>query len=255
MLKQYGICRSTLSKWASQGKIRAIRVGTGPRAAHRYHEGDLHVLLGVPEPSQTADEGRIFVLYARVSSPKQKEAGDLQRQIELLQQHYPDHDLVIKDVGSGLNFHRKGLSKLLELVEAGRVCAVAVSYKDRLARFGVDLIERTLRRHGAALHVVSHLQDTHDEQGELAEDLLAVYNFFVARNNGRRAAALRRGRQARGAASIQHDAPEEASQGPREETPSDSDNDDQEQEGQGVDVSENTEAQCPRAKRGRRQGH
>lgn len=154
--------------------------------------------LGVPVDEETDDRDRLVVLYARVSSSKQKEAGDLQRQVDLLKQKWPSHHKVITDVASGLNFKRKGLLALLELVESHRVLHVVVTYRDRLARFGVELIERTIRRHGATLNVVSHNPDsdsTQDDQSELAEDLLAVCNFFVARNNGRRAAALRRGRQ------------------------------------------------------------
>src|SRR3989338_5563584 len=149
----------------------------------------------------TENRRRLVVLYARVSSQKQKEAGDLQRQIDLLKHEFPNHDKLFVDVASGLNFKLKGLLSLLDLVEAGSVSQVVVSYKDRFARFGTDLIERTIKKHGATLHMVSHAEDPGihalDDSKELADDLLAVCNFFVARNNGRRAAALRRGRQSR----------------------------------------------------------
>jgi predicted site-specific integrase-resolvase len=137
-------------------------------------------------------------LYARVSSQKQKDAGDLERQIQVLKQEYPSADKVITDIASGLNFKRKGLLALLDLIEKGHVATVVVTYKDRLARFGVDLIERTIKKHGATLHVVQ-CQETHDpsDPSELAEDLLVVCNYFVAKNNGLRAAALRRSRQHR----------------------------------------------------------
>jgi putative resolvase len=186
-----------LAVWAKEGKIRAIRLGDGPTSGHRYNEHDLKIHLGIrdEEVSGGSNRRRLVVLYARVSSQKQKDSGDLDRQIELLKQEYPASDKIITDVASGLNFKRKGLLALLDLIEKGHVATVVVTDKDRLARFGVELIERAIKKHGATLHVVQRKED-HDpsDPSELAEDLLAVCNFFVAKNNGLRAAALRRSR-------------------------------------------------------------
>ena len=133
---------------------------------------------------------RQVILCARVSSFKQKEAGDLERQIELLKKEAPKYTRLIQDVASGLNFQRTGLLALLDAIEAGSVATVVVAYKDRLARFGIQLIERTFRKHQTTLHVVSRDEDVHrSAESELAEDLLAVCNYFVTKNNGRRAAA------------------------------------------------------------------
>ena len=116
-----------------------------------------------------------MVLYPRVSSTKQKEAGELQRPIQTLRSHCPD--------------------KLLTLVEEGRVSKVVVTYRDRLAHFGVELLERTFRPDGTQLVVISRQQVPPDSNQELADDLLAVCKFFVAKNNGRPAAALARDRR------------------------------------------------------------
>lgn len=74
---------------------------------------------------------------------------------------------------------------------------MVITYRDRLARFGLELLERMFRKHGVVLDVVSRtsadVED--DDQHELSDDLLAVCNFFVAKNNGRRAAALARDRR------------------------------------------------------------
>ena len=102
----------------------------------------------------------------------------------------PKYTRLIQDVASGLNFQRTGLLALLDAIEAGSVATVVVAYKDRLARFGIQLIERTFRKHQTTLHVVSRDEDVHrSAESELAEDLLAVCNYFVAKNKGRRAAA------------------------------------------------------------------
>lgn len=197
-VQRYGVSRATLSTWARTKKVRSIKTGDGPTSGHRYHEQDLRTFLGVEDETPVEEVARIIVIYARVSSSKQKDAGDLQRQVDMLKEKRPEHHKVITDVASGLNFKRKGLTTLLDLVESNRVQKVVVSYKDRLARFGVELIERSFVQHGTTLDVVSREQDRDDAaHQELAEDLLAVCNFFVAKHNGRRTAAFRRDRQQR----------------------------------------------------------
>ena len=121
---------------------------------------------------------------------KTKEAGDLAHQIKQLKEYCPNYDKVIQDVASGLNFKRRGLTSLLDAVESGNVEKVVVIYRDRFARFGIDLLERTFKKHGTTFDVISNQRtDFQGTQHELAEDLLSVCNYFVAKNNGRRAAA------------------------------------------------------------------
>jgi putative resolvase len=200
---RYGLSRSTLAGWAKRGRIRSLRLGSREKAAHRYHDGDLRKLLGL----DSEEAGRRVVAYARVSSAKQKEAGDLERQCEALRQYRTDIAKIYRDVGSGLNFKRKGLLALLDEVERGHVEAVVVTYRDRLARFGTELLERTFRKHGTALDLVFRNEEEERGSGqrELADDLLAVCNFFVATNNGRRAAAMSRRRHERTLAAAAHD--------------------------------------------------
>lgn len=127
-------------------------------------------------------------IYARVSSNHQKQ--DLERQVNELTQAYPDHE-VITDIGSGINFKRKGLETILEHVLKEMVQEVVVAYKDRLCRFGYDLIDFIFRKTNTTLLVHSKrddIQEFKDDQKELAEDLLAITTVFVARNNGRRSA-------------------------------------------------------------------
>ena len=97
------------------------------------------------------------------------------------------YDKILQDVASGLNFKRKGLTSILDQVEEGGVEKIVVSYRDRLARFGIDLLEGTFKKHGTILDVVSSQQTDHQgTQEELGQDLLALCNYFVAKNNGRR---------------------------------------------------------------------
>lgn len=195
---KYGLSRTTLAKWSKAGKIRSIRTGDYDLAPHRYYLPDILNQLGISATDEHRTP-RFTILYARVSSHKQEEAGDLQRQIDSLKAAVPTHDRIISDIASSINFQRKGLTTLLDLVEADRVGTVVVTYPDRLARFGQDLLKRIFTKHGCSLHVVYHDRDPSHEDGgtDLAQDLLAVCNFFVAKNNGRRSATMRKDRHKR----------------------------------------------------------
>lgn len=128
------------------------------------------------------DKEKKRIIYARVSSSKQTE--DLERQVEALQKEYPGHE-TYKDIRSGLNFKRKRFEALLEQIHLGTVQEVVVSYRDRLCRYGFELFESLCRFNGTKI-VVHNSSENTDCQQELSEDLLAICNFFVARNNGRR---------------------------------------------------------------------
>jgi len=151
----------------------------------------LRKLLGDSQGKEDKDNKK-GVIYARVSSSHQKEAGDLQRQVEDLQESYPEHN-VIKDIGSGLNFKRPGLQALLEQVYSGTVSEVVVRHKDRLCQYGLEILEFIFKKAGTKLVVLSNEQETSTK--ELADDLLAITTVFVARHNGQRSAENRRRRK------------------------------------------------------------
>lgn len=195
------VSQSSLRNWATSGKIRSLKLPGGKRL---YHSGDVLDQLGglrealgcsscTPSSSSSDSTTTTTILYARVSSSKQKEAGDLQRQIEYLCQTHPNTKL-IQDVGSGLNYKRKGLLSVLERVLQGMVRQVVVTNRDRLARFGVDMLEWLFQKHGCKLVVLDKTFCEPNNSTELSDDLLAVCNFFVAKNNGKRAGRNKRRR-------------------------------------------------------------
>jgi predicted site-specific integrase-resolvase len=137
-----------------------------------------------------APKSRKTICYARVSSSHQKE--DLERQIDLLRSKYPTYE-VIKDVGSGLDWKRKGLLSLLELVLSDVVEQVVVTHSDRLSRFSFDLLQWLFKKHNCSILVLNQVTDATPEV-ELAEDVLSIINYFTAKNNGRRSATNRKNR-------------------------------------------------------------
>lgn len=163
-----GIHPNTLRKWADSGKIKHIRTASGQR---RY---DVRDYLGKNRDMQT-------VCYCRVSSSKQKD--DLQRQVEYLQNRFPEAEIV-KDIGSGINFKRKGLRAVLERAINGDKLRLVSAHRDRLARFGFDLIKWIIEKSDGEL-VVLNESDLSPEQ-ELIQDLLTILDLFSCRMHGLR---------------------------------------------------------------------
>ena len=122
------------------------------------------------------------ICYARVSGRAQKE--DLQNQILLLKTRFPYHE-IISDYGSGLNFKRKGLLKLLDLAYKGELQEVVVTYKDRLCRFGFELFEHIFKtQSNASILVLNQVSRT--AESELSSDLLSIITVFSSRMYGLR---------------------------------------------------------------------
>ncbi len=95
-----------------------------------------------------------------------------------MQSRYPDAE-VITDVGGGINFKRRGLLSLLDRLHSGEKLTLVVAYRDRLARFGTELISLLIEQNGGQLVVLNRV--TYSPQEELAEDLHAILNVFSAR--------------------------------------------------------------------------
>jgi excisionase family DNA binding protein len=130
-----GVSRTVLRRWADNGTIRTIRTPGNQRLF------DPSSIQGYLIEQEKKTSSRQVILYARVSSHKQQH--DLLRQQLFLQTHISDKHSgceQVKDVGSGLNFKRPGLLRVLGLVTAGHVSSIVVASKDRHARFGFELI-------------------------------------------------------------------------------------------------------------------
>ena len=166
--KALGVHPNTLRRWADSGQIKFIKSHSGQR---RY---DVNSFVGEEKSHET-------ICYCRVSSPKQKD--DLQRQVDFMRQNYPQAE-VVKDIGSGINFKRKGLRSILERAMQGNQLTVISAHKDRLCRFGFDLIEWVISSNGGQIVVLSESQ--HSPEQELTQDLLTILHVFSCRMHGLR---------------------------------------------------------------------
>jgi predicted site-specific integrase-resolvase len=182
---KYGVSAAALRGWASSGRLDYIRSPGGKRF---YSVDGVAALLGDGRDGST--DKRAYI-YARVSSAKQR--ADLDRQVADLKEAYPGHVLV-KDIASGINFKRPGLCSLLERALGGLVSEVVVLHRDRLARFGFELLDFVFTKAGARVVVHGRDEGASDER-DLADDLLAVTALFVASHHGRRAAENRKRRR------------------------------------------------------------
>lgn len=159
---------NTLRKWADDGKIETIKTASGQR---RYN---------LDQYLQNKQQ-RTVVCYCRVSSAKQRD--DLARQVDFMRENYPNAE-IIKDVGSGLNFKRKGLKAILERAMRGDSIELVVAHRDRLARFGQDLIKHVIEFNGGKLVVLD--QSACSPEEELTKDLLNILHVFSCRMHGLR---------------------------------------------------------------------
>lgn len=167
----YGASANTIRRWANDGSIVFKRTPGGPRRYFISEKGS----------SSPREESRTDYIYVRVSSPKQRE--DMDRQEAFLRDFYPNHQ-VIRDVGSGLNYKRKGLLKLLGESNKNKVREVVVFSKDRLCRFGFELLQFQFSQNETRL--VVHEQVDKSPETEFSEDILAILQVFACRWNGKR---------------------------------------------------------------------
>lgn len=167
-----GLAANTLRKYADTGKIKAQRIDGGNR---------LFDVTSLVSLKAEAKGGKPVVCYCRVSSGKQR--NDLVRQVAYMREQFPNAD-IIQDIGSGLNFRKKGLQTILQRLMQGDKFTLVVAHRDRLCRFGFELIQYLFELNGGEIMVL----DNHEvsPQHELTEDLLTILHVFSCRMHGLR---------------------------------------------------------------------
>jgi len=176
-----------LWRWIREGRIRVVR---SPSGRYLIPRSEVERLKGGEERVERVRA----VIYARVSSSKQKEQGDLDRQVELLKKYASGQGYiivdVITDVGSGLKEERRGLKKLLRMVANGGVDVVLITYRDRLTRFGYRYLQFFFEEHGVRIEEVLH--EEKEPLEELIEDFLAIIVSFAGKIYGKRSRKVKK---------------------------------------------------------------
>ena len=176
--KELGVSIDTLRRWEREGKINSDRTPGGHR---RY---DLDKLRKIA--STEKEEEKVTIIYARVSTTNKE--NDLKSQVERLEMFCAAKGWkykIIQDIGSGLNYNRKGLLELIELIETSQIERIVVNYQDRLLRFGTELIFEICKYHNIEIVILNEdEQKTYEE--ELVEDVLSIITLFSAKLYGSR---------------------------------------------------------------------
>ncbi len=173
----------TLRRWADSGKIAFIRHGD---KGHRLY--DINSILGREvsnniSGSMDSHVQKKTICYCRVSSKHQKD--DLQRQIASMRERYPNA-IIIDDIGSGINWKRKGLQSVIKQVIEEDVGTVVIHHRDRLCRFAYELIEFFFHQFGTKIVVLEQDQYEPNIDKELSDDILSIIQVFSCKKMGRR---------------------------------------------------------------------
>ena len=185
--KMVGLSQRTIQNYCNQGRFKFITTGRTNRLIDKES-----VVRFLREKDFLLEDisNRKDVIYARVSTHKQNNRGDLNRQIDTLEKFIiyqnPQNLEVIKDIGSGLNDNRKGLLKLISMIQKDLVNRIFITYKDRLTRFGFNYIKSICDYHNVEIVEVSKEIIDKSESEELAEDIIAIIHSFSGKLYGMR---------------------------------------------------------------------
>ena len=187
--KTLGVHQRTLYQWEEKGQIQTIRTPGNKRLYNVKKFLELNKCKDKPiDECKDLDDldkkqERLNICYTRVSTINQK--NDLDRQKDLLKAKYNDY-IFIEDIGSGLNLNKRGLNKIIHLAIQGKVNELVVAYKDRLTRFGFELIEEIITKYSKGKIIILNKRQDTDPEEELVKDVMAIMNVYVAKMNGLR---------------------------------------------------------------------
>lgn len=169
----------TLQGWDRDGSLPAKRTSTGRRY---WLKSDLDKYLG----KTSAVLVRTVIAYCRVSSQTQR--PDLKNQRSVLEDFCAVRGLAnveyLSEIGGGLNFKRKLFLSIVDRIVSREVSYLVVAHKDRLTRFGFDLLKHLCEQHDCEMLVLD--QEKLSPEREMVEDLMTIVHCFSSRLYGLR---------------------------------------------------------------------
>jgi len=176
--KEAGVTVETLRSWEKAGKIKSERTKGGHR---RYEIEEIESFANRDRKTE-----KITAIYGRVSTPARK--NDLELQKQVLQLYCASKGWkyrIVEDIGSGLNYNKKGLLELIKLIESNQIERIVLNYKDRLLRFGSEIIFEICKYHSVEIVIVNEDEiKTYEE--ELVQDVLSIITVFSSKLYGSR---------------------------------------------------------------------
>jgi excisionase family DNA binding protein len=181
--KEINVSKSTLRRWEKEGKITSMRT-TGKH--RRYDLNEVMNSIKGMKPSNT----KLTCCYARVSTYGQK--TDLERQRQVLEMYCSAkgyQHVIIEDFGSGLNYNKKGLNKLLEKILNHELDRIVITHKDRLVRFGFEIISKLCSAYNVQLEIINQDENKIDDNKEFVNDVLEIITHFSSKLYGKKSNA------------------------------------------------------------------
>ena len=184
--EKLGVHQRTLYQWEEKGEIETIRTSGNKRLYNvkKYLASKVKVdnMCDNLDDLDNKNE-KLNICYVRVSTQNQKD--DLERQKLLMKTKYPNN-IIIEDIGSGLNLNKRGINKIIHLGIKGKINELVVAYKDRLTRFGFELIEEIITKYSNGKIIILNKSEEISQEEELVKDIMAIMNVYVAKMNGLR---------------------------------------------------------------------
>lgn len=180
--KTVGVTTTTLRRMHQSGELIPAHISNG---GTRYYSTEQLKLF------QSSNTERIVIGYCRVSTPSQKD--DLEIQVQNVKSYMYAKGYkfdIIKDIGSGINYKKKGLKELINRIENNEVSKVVILYKDRLIRFGFELIEYLCEINNVEIEVIDNSECSKEK--ELTDDLIQVITVFANRLYGQHSKKTKR---------------------------------------------------------------
>ena len=166
--KMEGVSRQTIGRWIREGRYEHVSTTAG---------GHYRVWI---------EQEEVVFLYARVSTHKQ--ISSLEEQARILMEKFP-YGTLIKDIGSGFNFERRGLRTILEHCFSGTACTIVATRADRITRTGYGLIKRLVELSGGEIRVLEESDDS--KENFSTDSLISFITSYINSHYGKRAAQRR----------------------------------------------------------------
>lgn len=187
-MKFLNISRMTILSYEEKGLLHPVRTVGSHR---RYLKSELEQIMGISREMLVEKEVQTAFIYARVSTKKQADSGNLERQVQRLKHFCQEKGLdvvqIYSEVASGINENRQQLNRMLQQIQDKKVTYLVIEYKDRLARFGYTYLEQFCSSHGVTiLSIENSIERSFNE--EMVEDMISIITFFSARLYGQRGA-------------------------------------------------------------------
>ena len=180
VLKFLKITRPTLCHYVRDGKLKVVTKGNG---RYEYDDESVYNFAGIPYHK---DQATNVVIYARTSNPPKKY---VEEQVERLLQFCTSKGITVNkvftDVKSGMNFDRKEFNQMLDMVFNNKIKLIVIENKDRLVRFGFDLLVNICKKHDCEIMIANDITEKNFEQ-ELTEDLLSIIHYFSMKSYSNR---------------------------------------------------------------------